>query len=251
MIPVIFELGPLPINSFGLMIALMFLASIYRLSKSFELNGINKKLAESFVFFGVISGLLGARIWYLIEYYSDIKGNFWEAVFSGAGFTFYGGFVLALIVIYFLCRYHKIPAYKFYDSVGPTLALGYAIGRLGCQLSGDGDYGIETASFLGMSYASGVVPTPPGVLVYPTPLFESIISLLILFYLTKIESLPKWSAPFKRFGIYLVLMSFERFIIEFIRVKERYAFGLSEAHYFSIIFILFGMYLILRKPKTT
>jgi len=222
------------------------MACIYRLSESFSISGVDPKVAETFVFSGVLSGLIGARIWYLIEEYSIIKDDFWGAVFSGAGFTFYGGFVLAILVLILLCKFKKIPLHVFFDSVGPTLAIGYAIGRLGCQLSGDGDYGIVTNSFLGMSYSSGVVPTPPGVLVYPTPLFESFMAILIAVYLIKAEKLVKWSTPYKRWGLYLCLVCAERFFIEFIRVKERYAFGLSEAHYFSILFFGLGLYLVLR-----
>ncbi len=249
MIPVIFNIGPIPINSFGLMIALMFLASIYLLASSLKFNEIDPKYSEIFVFAGVVSGLLGARIWFIIENYSLIKDDLFGAVFSGAGFTFYGGFVLALLVLFLLCRFYKIPSYKLYDSLGPTLALGYAIGRLGCQLSGDGDYGIETDTFIGMSYLTGIVPTPPGVNVYPTPLFESAISLVICFYLLNIERTSKWQMPWQRFGFYLILISIERFFIEFIRVKERYAFGLSEAHYFSMLFAAIGLYLVLRSHK--
>lgn len=248
MIPTIIELGPIPIHSFGLMIALMFVACVYRLGDCFASKGIDRKLAETFVFWTVLSGLAGARLWYMIEYWSDIKSDVFGALLSGAGFTFYGGFVVGIATVLILCKKNKIPLHTFFDLVGPTLALGYAIGRLGCQLSGDGDYGITTTSFWGMSYATGVVPTPPGVLVLPTPLFESIAALIICHTLLAVRASGKFSAPFQQWGLYLVLISAERFFIEFIRIKEKYG-GLSEAHYFSILFAICGVVLLIRSKN--
>jgi phosphatidylglycerol:prolipoprotein diacylglycerol transferase len=246
MIPTIFEIGPIPVHSFGLMIALMFFAAVARLGDSFAEAGIDRRLAETFVFYGVFSGLIGARLWYLIEEWSSVKGDLVGAVFSGAGFTFYGGFVAALATVLLICKKNQISSHKFFDSGVPTLALGYAIGRLGCQLSGDGDYGISTTSWLGMSYEHGVVPTPPGIMVLPTPLYESVIAILIALFLLSDTAKQKFKAPWQMWGCALLLLSTERFIIEFIRVKQKYI-GLSEAHYFSIIFALLGIYLMLRK----
>jgi len=250
-IPTIIQLGPLPIHSFGMMIALMFIACVYLLGDSFEEAGVDRKLAEKFVFSSVIFGLLGARVWYLIENISTVKNDIWGAVISGAGFTFYGGFVVSILVVIFLCRKHKIPAATFFDNVGPTLALGYAIGRLGCQLAGDGDYGFTTTSFLGMSYATGVVPTAPGVLAFPTPLFESLISILICHFLLSVRNKPSLQAPFKRWGLYLLLISSERFFIEFFRINERFSLGFSEAQYFSIAFCLIALCFLLRPVKAS
>lgn len=241
MIPQIISLGPIPINSFGLMVALSLLAGVYQLSKSFERAGLPVDLAERYVFTSVIVGLIGARLFYLIEYYDDIQHDLVGAIFSSAGFTFYGGFILSAVVIYIMARKDKLPLVKFVDSVGPTLALGYAIGRLGCQLSGDGDYGIATTSWLGMSYETGVIPTPPGILVFPTPFYESAISLMILYFLLKVEMKASWSKPFAKFGLYLALMGVERFLVEFLRVNPRYTFGFSEAQYIALGLILLGL----------
>src|SRR5690606_6293941 len=106
---------------------------------------------------------------------------------------------------------------------------------VGCQLSGDGDYGIVTESFIGMSYATGVVPTPPGVRVYPTPFFESVLALGIVWILTTVEKLPNWSHPGMRFGLMLVLISIERFFIEFIRVEDVVLGALTQAQVISIL----------------
>lgn len=236
----------MPINSFGLMVALALFAAIYRLSYSFANNGINPLLAEKYVFYGGFTGLLGARLWYLAGSYSEWQGHFFSALTSSGGFTFYGGFLVAFLVLVLLARRDGIGVGRFVDTVGPALTLGYAIGRVGCQLSGDGDYGMPTLSFWGMSYATGVLPTPPGVRAFPTPLFESTISVLILPLLIRAETSAFWRVPYRRFGLYLVFISAERFFVEFLRINPRILFGLSEAQVVAIALFIFGLYLLLK-----
>ena len=146
MIPEIIRIGPfqifgislnIPVHSFGLMVALAFFALIYRLGISFRNNGINPELAEKYVFVGGVSGLIGARLWFIGEEFSSLKGHYLEALLANAGFTFFGGFIAAAAVLIALSRFDKLSLSDFLDSVGPALTLGYAIGRLGCQLSGE------------------------------------------------------------------------------------------------------------------
>ena len=102
-----------------------------------------------------------------------------------------------------------------------------------------------------MSYATGVVPTPPGVLVYPTPLFESTLSLVVLWILLKVESSTTvLSVRFQRFGLYLVLISIERLLVEGFRINPVVAWGMSEAQLIALGLIAIGGMLILR-GKTT
>jgi phosphatidylglycerol:prolipoprotein diacylglycerol transferase len=198
-----------------------------------------------------ISGLLGARLWYLGENWGEVKHDLLGALFSSAGFTFYGGFIIGSLVVLYLARRDGTDIGKFCDSLGPCLALGYAIGRLGCQLSGDGDYGIATTGFWGMSYSTGIVPTPPGVLVYPTPLFESTISLFVLWFLSRIEVSPTaLTGRFQRFGLYLVLISLERLCVEGFRVNPVVAGSMSEAQIIALVLITLGGALMLRGSRT-
>lgn len=248
MIPQIFHIGPFPINSFGLMVALSFFAGIFRLSASFERDDINPELAEKYVLTAGILGLLGARILYLITNYSEIHGFFWEAAFASGGFVFYGGLITGILVFIIRAKIDGIAVHRVFDAVGPTMALAYAIGRLGCQLSGDGDYGIATTSFWGMSYQTGVVPTPVGVLAYPTPLFESALCFLILPLLLKAERSVAWRrTPWSRTGLYLFLLSAERFLIEFIRINPIVRFGLTQAQIIAVFGFLIGAILLAQK----
>lgn len=251
MIPRLIELGPLPINSFGLCIALAAWAGIICLSRSFSRANISSSLGEKYVLWGILSGLIGARVWYVINNWSTFLKDPVGELFAGAGFIFYGGFFTAATVLIILSRRDKIPLHTFLDSLGPTLAIGYGIGRLGCQLSGDGDYGVPTNSIFGMAYPEGVVPTPPGVMAYPTPLYESIMAFAIAGILLKFEKGGRmFNAPYARFGLYLVLISFERFIIEFFR-RNPHLFGtiFSQAQFFSLALVILGTTLILKNIR--
>jgi phosphatidylglycerol:prolipoprotein diacylglycerol transferase len=250
MIPTLIEIGPLPVRSFGLMVALALFAGAVRLAISFKRYGLDARLAERYVTAAGVSGLLGARLWYLGENWSEVKHDLLGALLSSAGFTFYGGFIIGSLVVLYLARRDGTEIGKFCDSLGPCLSLGYAIGRLGCQLSGDGDYGIATSGFWGMSYSTGIVPTPPGVLVYPTPLFESTISLLVLWFLSRIEvSSTAFTGRFQRFGLYLVLISLERLCVEGFRVNPVIAGGMSEAQIIALVLITLGSVLMLRGAR--
>ena len=246
MIPSILELGPIPIRSFGLLVALALFAGAVRLSMSFARYGIDPRLAERYVTAAGLSGLLGARVWHILENWSYLKHDLMGALCASAGFTFYGGFIVAAVVVYLLAKRDGVPLGRFCDALGPALALGYAVGRLGCQLSGDGDYGSSTTGFWGMSYATGVVPTLPGERVYPTPLFESTISLLIVFLLSYVERGNRFfNQPFQRFGLYLVCLSLERIWVEIFRINPVVVWRLSEAQVIGGVLLLFGTVLII------
>jgi phosphatidylglycerol:prolipoprotein diacylglycerol transferase len=252
MIPNVLELGPLPIRSFGLMVALALFAGALRLAASFARYGIDRRLAEKYVTAAGISGLLGARLWYIAENWSLVRYDFFGALFASAGFTFYGGFIIGSIVLCVMARRDGVGVARFCDAFGPALALGYAIGRLGCQLSGDGDYGSTTEGFWGMSYATGVVPTPAGVRVYPTPLFESAISLAIVFVLSWVEqSRTALTKPLQRFGLYLALISLERIFVEVFRINPEVLAGLSEAQVIGAALLCLGvLFIFAPRPRS-
>jgi len=216
-----------------------------RLARSFTLRDLNPLLAERYVMLGGVSGLVGARVWFMFENWTYTRHDIVGAIFSSAGFTFYGGFIVASIVLILAARRDGIPLSTLCDTIGPCLALGYAIGRVGCQLSGDGDYGVATQSWWGMSYSTGVVPTPPGELVYPAPLFESVLALGVLAILTWVERSPQRLAqPFSRFGLYLILISVERFLVEFVRPNPSVWGGFSEAQMIAIALVIVGVVLL-------
>jgi phosphatidylglycerol:prolipoprotein diacylglycerol transferase len=158
-----------------------------------------------------------------------------------------------------MARRLKIPLVLFLDICSPAACVGYAIGRIGCLVSGDGDYGRPTAWHWpwGMAFPHGVVPTtetcvqwgwPSDCRVYPTPLYEFFIWLAIAAFLWRMgtKSLQGPKATGGIFANYLILTGIARFLIEFIRINPRSFFGLSNAQTASALSILLGVVLLWR-----
>jgi phosphatidylglycerol:prolipoprotein diacylglycerol transferase len=177
-------------------------------------------------------------------------------IFNPGGLTYYGGFILATIAIFVYLKKKKISFFAVADGIAPSLALAYGIGRIGCHLAGDGDYGIPTSLPWGTNYENGTVrPSlqfmgskiaekfPGGIVpdntpLHPTPIYEFLIMLVIFFILWQLRK-KDWSDG-KLFMLYLVFAGLERFSIEFIRLNPRLLFGLSEAQLISVVMIIAG-----------
>jgi len=240
MIPEIFRIGPIPINSFGLMLVCAFLATWRLLEINIKRDGDDGQLAETLVFWAAIGGIVGARLLYLTTYSSDFFSDPLGSLFGGAGFVFYGGlFGGALAVVIALKRAGKNITH-YADLIAPTIALGYAIGRVGCQLSGDGDYGIASTLPWAMGYPLGVIPTGAGELVHPAPVYETLFSLVAAVLLQHLLYKSYFKTPGALFGLMLVLMAVERFLVEFIRIEPLVAQGLTQAQWVSIGLMIFG-----------
>lgn len=270
MIPTLFEIGPIAIHSFGLMLAVAFLTISFLVKKQFKRIGQNPDDGEVLLLVSAVAGLAGSKIYHLIENWSLFLKDPIGMTFSGAGLTFYGGLILATISVLLVARWKKIPLLKLIDIGGPLIMIGYAIGRIGCHLAGDGDYGIPTDLAWGVNYENGVVPPsaafrgteweagiramhngiiPDDLLVHPTPLYETIVGFGIFFFLWQLtkKNLPDGTV----FAGYLVLGGLERLLIEFIRLNETVAFGLSGAQLISVVMILTGAaWLAWLKPGT-
>jgi prolipoprotein diacylglyceryl transferase len=213
-----------------------------------------------------ISGLTGAKLFSVLEdwehFIKDPIGNF----FSGSGLTMYGGLILAFFVCYWYVRKKGIPPIQMMDAVAPALIVGYGVGRIGCQLSGDGDWGIvNTAakpgwmSFLpdwawAQYYPHNVVregiPIPNCVgdfctylnpPVFPTPMYETLMCVVIFIILWMLRK--RITIPGMIFCIYMILNGLERFLIEIIRINPTYpvmGFMLSQAQIIALGLILIG-----------
>jgi phosphatidylglycerol:prolipoprotein diacylglycerol transferase len=122
------------------------------------------------------------------------------------------------------------------DLCSPALAIGYAVGRVGCQISGDGDYGTKTDLPWGMAYPDGVVPTND--VVHPTPIYETLSMGLAGWALWRARDAFR---PGVLFGFYLVFAGIERFLVEFVRRNDAVLAGLTEAQLFSLVMLLSGL----------
>lgn len=254
MIPDLLKLGPISIHSFGLCVALALVASILMARISFRRNGLTESDGELFALVGCLVGIAGAKVWNSVEgaIFSNRPfsvSSFVDSIFSGSGLTFLGGFIPAALVLIYLASRRGIPFVKLFDSAGAPMLMAYMVGRLGCQLAGDGDYGISSSSFFAMSYSSGLIPTPEGVRVLATPLLESLFCGVVLIVLTKFDTFRFFQVPYRKGAFYFVAMSLERFLIEYVRVERRVLHNFSEAQIISIALFLIGVILLFRAPK--
>lgn len=249
MIPELFNIGPFSVNSFGLMMVCCFMSAWRLLYLRLKGAGYNPEHAESMVFWAALGGIFGARLLYILANFNGFLADPTSYIFTAAGFVFYGGLIGGFLAVVFYLRKHSLPFFKMADLVAPSLALGYGVGRIGCHLAGDGDYGGPTNLPWSFSYNLGVVATEPGVMVHPSPVYESVAALLIAVLLVKLAS--KWTKtnPGRLFGLYLILMSVERFLVEFVRVEPKVLFGLSQAQVIAPFLLAFGLFFFYRRNK--
>jgi phosphatidylglycerol:prolipoprotein diacylglycerol transferase len=232
MIPFL-HLGPTTIPTYGLMVATAMIFAYFVLRADFARRGIAKgsesNLAELFIAVPCICGIIGARLYHVLETPRELLADPWG---------------------------QRIPLLVSLDAGSPAAALGYGIGRLGCFLSGDGDYGIPTRLHwpFGMAFPNGLVPTtqtctalgwPTNCRVYPTPLLEFLIGVAISWFLWRLARVRLAAHSTYRsagfiFGAYLILTGIVRFLVEFIRINPRSFMGMTNAQVASLISIVAG-----------
>jgi phosphatidylglycerol:prolipoprotein diacylglycerol transferase len=242
MYPVIVEIGPITIYSFGLMMALAFLAAAHLTGRELERKGYDAEIASSLVLWAAVGGIAGARIWLVVDDWQGFIADPLGSLFSGAGFVFYGGFLGGALAVGWAAKhYYGLRFLLVADCVAPGLALAHGIGRIGCQLAGDGDWGSVTNLPWGMAYGNAIIgwDYPAGVRVHPTPIYEMVA------YFTIAGALWHWrtrdQADGTIFAWYLILASIARFLVEFVRINPRLWLDLSAAQWTSIALVLVGV----------
>ena len=246
MYPEILKIGPLTIYSYGLMAALGFLLGGYLLERELARVGRKKEIAGTIIIAAIIGGIVGSKIYFLIENPSLVKENFFGTVFSGAGLVWYGGLLGGLLSVTWWIRKKGLPFLLVADLLAPLLLMGQGMGRIGCFLAGDGCYGPPSDVPWAMSFPNGVIPTMQKV--HPTPLYDAF--LLISLFLIMWSLRKKEFRPGTLFGLFGMFMGTERFFTEFFRTNPIDIFGLlTQAQFFSIILFFFGLGLILYVNK--
>ena len=259
MYPIIFEFGPITIYSFGVFMALAALTAAAVVHVDLQRRGYDPELASTMVFAAAVGGLIGARLLFIIEHWDNFLAAPSDYIFTGAGFTWYGGFFGGVIAVSWVVRRHKIAWLNGADIAAPALAIAYGVGRLGCHFAGDGDWGTVTDVAWGVEYTDAIIgwvdpttgiPYPPGTRVHPTPVYEFIGSLAIFTLLWSLRD--RHYAPGTIAWLYLILSGSARFVVEFWRINPPLALGLSEAQWFSLALIALGALLLtLRRPTET
>ncbi len=250
MIPFL-HLGPLAIPTFGLMVALAMIAAYYVLRADLARRGIAKPdsgLAEYFITIPCLAGIIGARLYHALQSPADLVADPVGQLFSRYGFAWFGGLIAGFAGYVWVARWKKIPLLTALDAGSPAAALGYGIGRIGCLLSGDGDYGVPTSLPWGMSFPNGLVPTTDRV--HPTPIYEFIAACLIAWILWRLGArATEKHLTGAVFAAYLLLTGAARFLVEFIRINPRVVLGMSNAQAASALSMLAGvaLWLWLRK----
>lgn len=257
MYPRLLDIGPFTIYSYGLMLAIGFIVASSLLTRELRRKRLDPNLGNNITLIALVAGVAGSKMLYLIEHWSEFIADPLGMAFSPSGLTFYGGFLLATLVIYLYVRRKNVSFFAIADATAPALLLGYGIARIGCHLAGDGDYGFPTSLPWGTDYSNGTYPPsaafrnfpeitsqfPNGIVpdntpCHPTPVYEFLLCALFFWILWRMR---KTTTPEgKLFTAYLVLAGLERFAIEFIRLNPRVAFGLSEAQLIAIGLMVVG-----------
>ena len=211
------------------------------------------QIVSDLCFVTAVTGMIGARVFHILEYPSEFIADPMGMIFSRGGFTIFGGLIFGISAGVWFVRRAGLQIRVMLDAAAPALILGYGIGRIGCQIAGDGDWGIPANMALKPEWLPNwlwtsqfqnniigeIIPLPG---VYPTPLYETLMAFAIFGLLWAVRK-----HPFKAgwlFSMYLMLCGIERFFIEKIRVNSRFEFfGMSatQAEIISIVLILAGM----------
>ncbi|HKM67390.1 MAG TPA: prolipoprotein diacylglyceryl transferase [Candidatus Acidoferrum sp.] len=242
MIPYL-HLGPLQLPTFGLMVALALITAAYVLQADFDRRGLHTDAFTMITVAGLL-GIFGAKLYHLLESPAEFFADPVHLLFSRYGFAWFGGFVGGFGAMVFMGWRAKLPMWEFLDACSPAASFGYAIGRIGCFLSGDGDYGKPTSLPWGMSFPNGVVPTTERV--HPAPLYELLIWSAIGWLLWRLGArlMKSRAHAGEIFCYYLILTGVARFLVEIIRINPPWIWGMSNAQVASLCSVLTGVGLL-------
>ncbi|GMR24021.1 MAG: prolipoprotein diacylglyceryl transferase [Acidobacteriota bacterium] len=236
MIRELVRIGSITITPFGVLMAAAFVAAYFQLVRAFRQTRVGtEEDANAVVVSAAVGGIIGAKVYYALLY-SD-----WRLLVARGGLVWYGGFLLGTVAVLLVIRHRRLPLWKTVDATVPSLALGYAIGRIGCFLVGD-DYGVPTDLPWGVKFPVGLPPTHAGALrssfgldlpadipddallaVHPTQLYEAVAALIIWRVGLRLLARPRRDGT--TFSVVVALLLAERFLVEFLRAKDDRFFG--------------------------
>ncbi len=257
MIPILLKLGPITVYSYGLMMALGFIGGGLVLASECRRRKISTDYASSLVLWAAIAGLAGARLWDIYDEFPRYAQHPVSMIFSGSGFTWYGGFVGGSVAVYLVSRRYGVRFLTTADMAAPAGLVGHAFGRMGCLLSGDGMWGLPTTMPWGMAFPHAIAGWNsqsvltlnaydqlvsgfyPGVRVQPTMIFEALLYVAIAAFLLWGMRKRNWVEG-QAFHLFLILSGGARLLVEFWRINPRVLWGLTEYQLFSILIMVVG-----------
>jgi phosphatidylglycerol:prolipoprotein diacylglycerol transferase len=254
----LFHIGSFSISPFGVLLVLAFLAAYAQMRWGLRRLGVgDEEDASALLFAGGVGGIVGAKVYYAVLYQD------WRLLFDRSGLVWYGGFVAGALAILWTMRRRRLPAWPTADATAPALALGYAIGRVGCFLVGD-DYGMPTDLPWGVAFPVGLPETRAGILrreygadippdvpadalvrVHPTQLYETAAGIAI--WLLGRRLLARGAATGEATLAVVGLLAGERFLVEFLRAKDDRFFGgftlaqVISAGVLALVIVLAGL----------
>ena len=222
--PILFELGPITIYSYGVLLAAAYLLGLWMAARRARKAGLDANKVLDLGIWVIIAALVGAKALLFIvdfEHFTSSWDEFTTLLRSGG--VFYGGLIAAILVCIYQLRKHRLALWPSADLFAPGIALGYMVGRLGCLMAGC-CYGKPTDVAWAITFtdpaANFNVGTPLNVALHPTQLYESGAGLVIFLVLMFLERRPG-SFPGRTFWSFAFLYSVLRFIIEFYRGDDR------------------------------
>jgi phosphatidylglycerol---prolipoprotein diacylglyceryl transferase len=237
------HIGHFSIGTFGLCLWLASVCACWTLYRNFRRYGVDAD-AVGVAAYTTVGGVIGAKLWHVLEDPTLLMHQPLVVLFDRAGFAWFGGLLAGIAVLLWSGREARTGGMGMLDLAAPAVAIGYGVGRIGCLISGDGDYGIPTSLPWGMSFPHGLVPTDQRV--HPTPIYEFLVAMLIARYLW-LRGKPRANGrlPLGQLtGEYLALSGVARFLVEFIRINPRIYWGMSNAQVASLGSIAAGILLI-------
>ncbi|MDJ0850171.1 MAG: prolipoprotein diacylglyceryl transferase [Myxococcota bacterium] len=243
--PELFRIGNFSVSTFGVMLAIAFLVGTRICATRLEEQGEDPEQAWNLLLWMMLGGVFGSKLYFAIDVSLREGEPFWSLLFARAGITFYGGLIGGTLMGLIACRVHRLPTKVVADSVAVSLAVGQALGRIGCFLVGD-DYGKESDVPWAMAFPEGAPPID--VPVHPTMLYEMVWLFAVAALLWKRRN----RSPFL-FGEYVALNGLGRSIVEIWRINQPVAFGLTEPQIIGISLVVLGtagwLYFKTRAPQ--
>jgi len=234
MYPVLFQIGHFPISTFGLMMMIAFLVGSWIAAHRMKEVGLDPDLAPTLLVYVMLGGIVGSKLYFAIDVSIRESRSFTELLFARDGITWYGGLILGTVIGAVGARIHRVSIVQMMNCVAPAVAVGQAIGRIGCFLVGD-DYGQVSDLPWAVAFPRGAPPTDPGGRVHPTQIYEMLWLLLAALWLWRRRD----RSPFL-FGEYLVANGVGRLAVETLRLNPKVLAGLTEPQIVGLALIAGG-----------